>query len=209
MALGGIHVGQPVGTRRELVNARESLAVPFESVPVASESVPVASESVPVASVPVPSESDIWAALAEVPDPEIPTVSVVDLGLVRRVEVTPGAVRVEILPTFVGCPALEAIRHDVAERLSPLAPNVHVDVTFGEPWTTERITPEGRRKLKESGFAPPMPAGQTLVPLLPVARCPYCESRRTVLENPFGPTLCRAIYYCTECRQPFEQFKSV
>ncbi len=155
------------------------------------------------------SEWEVWEALAEVADPEIPTVSVVDLGIVRQVEVMPRGIRVEILPTFVGCPALDAIRDAVAERLAPLAAEIQVDVTFAEPWTTERISPEGRRRLRESGFAPPMPATAGLVPLLPVARCPFCDSRRTVLENPFGSTLCRAIYYCTDCRQPFEQFKAV
>ena len=155
------------------------------------------------------SESEVWEALASVPDPEIPTVSVVDLGIVRRVEVAADGIHVEILPTFVGCPALDAIRDTIRERLAPLAPDVRVEVSFAEPWTTERITPEGRRRLKESGFAPPLPGGERLVPLLPVARCPHCDSRRTVLENAFGPTLCRAIYYCTDCRQPFEQFKTV
>ena len=156
-------------------------------------------------------ESSVWSALADVADPEIPTVSIVDLGMVGRVEAAPERVRVEILPTFVGCPAIDAIRTAVSDRLAGMAPVVEVDITFVEPWTTERITFDGRRKLRESGFAPPTGAGGMvgLVPLLPVARCPYCASRRTVLENAFGPTACRAIHYCTDCRQPFEAFKPV
>jgi ring-1,2-phenylacetyl-CoA epoxidase subunit PaaD len=140
----------------------------------------------------------VWAALAEVPDPEIPVVSVVDLGMVHSVELDGERLRVELLPTFVGCPALELIRQAVAERLAGLAAEVRVEMTFAEPWTSERITAGGRRKLRESGFAPPGSA-----------RCPYCGSEDTRLENPFGPTRCRAIFWCNRCRQPFEQFKAI
>jgi ring-1,2-phenylacetyl-CoA epoxidase subunit PaaD len=159
-------------------------------------------------------ERRVWDALAEVPDPEIPAVSVVDLGIIRSVEAGTDRIRVEMLPTFVGCPALEVIRASIAERLAGMAAEVEVEATFAEPWTTDRITPEGRRKLRESGFAPPAPhpADGPLFPTIttrPVARCPYCGSRDTALENPFGPTLCRAIFWCNQCRQPFEQFKSV
>lgn len=144
--------------------------------------------------------------LAEVPDPEIPMISVVDLGIIRAVERDDARVRVEVMPTFVACPALDIIRETIRERLVGLAPIVEVVTTFAEPWTTERITPEGRRKLRASGFAPPVPGEE----MLPVAvECPYCGSYHTGLENPFGPTLCRAIYYCHDCHQPFEQFKAV
>lgn len=178
--------------------------------------------SAPISAVPL--ELAVWAALADVHDPEIPAISVVDLGVVRRVVVAPGRVHVELLPTFVGCPAVDLMRSAVEERLQGFAPIVEAQVTFAEPWTSERITPEGRRRLRESGFAPPAPEGRgvmdhaagasdtgwgRLLPLLPVAECPYCGSRATTLENAFGPTLCRAVYHCTECRQPFEQFKTV
>ena len=89
------------------------------------------------------------------PDPEIPVVSVVDLGLVHAVELDGERLRVELLPTFVGCPALELIRESVADRLAGMAPEVEVEMTFAVPWTSDRITAEGRRKLRESGFAPP------------------------------------------------------
>jgi ring-1,2-phenylacetyl-CoA epoxidase subunit PaaD len=177
--------------------------------------------SPPISAVPL--EQAVWAALADVHDPEIPAVSIVDLGVVRRVEVGPGRLGVELLPTFVGCPAVDLMRSAVEERLQGFAPIVEATVTFAEPWTSERITPEGRRRLRESGFAPPVPELRRLadhdaaegveldrlLPLLPVAECPYCGSRATTLENAFGPTLCRAIYHCTACRQPFEQFKTV
>jgi ring-1,2-phenylacetyl-CoA epoxidase subunit PaaD len=108
------------------------------------------------------------------------------------------------------------MRDQIDERLRALqvADEVRVQVSFTPPWTSDRITPEGREKLRGSGFAPPALAGpafsgEELQLMLPVAECPYCGSRNTTLENPFGPTLCRAIYHCADCRQPFEQFKMV
>ena len=160
-------------------------------------------------------ETEVWEALAEVPDPEIPVVSVVDLGLVHRVELDGGRLRVELLPTFVGCPALELIRRSVADRLAGMATEVEVEMTFAAPWTSDRITAEGRRKLHDSGFAPPGPAPSPDGPLFatittrPRAACPWCGSDDTALENLFGPTLCRTLFWCNRCRQPFEQFKAV
>jgi ring-1,2-phenylacetyl-CoA epoxidase subunit PaaD len=143
-------------------------------------------------------EKAIWMALAEVPDPAIPAVSVVDLGMVHSVDLDGERLRVALLPTFVGCPALDLIRQAVAARLAGMAPDVQVEMTFAEPWTSERITADGRRALRESGFAPPRSA-----------TCPFCGSGDTRLENPFGPTRCRAIFWCNHCRQPFEQFKAI
>lgn len=157
-------------------------------------------------------ETAVRAALAEVPDPEIPVVSVVDLGMIERIAVTADGISVELLPTFVGCPAIDAIRSAVTHRLAAFGLPVNVELTFRVPWTSERITPEGRDKLRRSGFAPPTGeenSGPILLAVAPAAPCPYCGSRRTVLENAFGPTQCRSIHYCTACRQPFEQFKSV
>ena len=155
----------------------------------------------------------VWEALAEVPDPEIPVVSVVDLGLVHRVELDGERLRVELLPTFVGCPALELIRRSVADRLAGMAPRVEVEMTFAVPWTSDRITPHGRRKLRQSGFAPPGPADArplfATIAMRPTATCPWCGSADTALENLFGPTLCRTVFWCNHCRQPFEQFKAV
>lgn len=157
----------------------------------------------------------VWAALAEVPDPEIPTISVVDLGVIGQVRFDEDRLTVELLPTFIGCPAIDVMQEQIGARLRSLglAAEVEVRLTFAEPWTSDRITPRGREQLRTSGFAPPEAgsAGDGLEELgvLPVATCPYCGSRNTTLENPFGPTLCRAIYHCAECRQPFEQFKRV
>jgi ring-1,2-phenylacetyl-CoA epoxidase subunit PaaD len=161
----------------------------------------------------VVTEERVWAALAEIPDPEIPAVSVVDLGVVRSVDVEGGRVRVEFTPTFLGCPALEVMRDQMAACIRALGAEPVVDVIQDDSWSTDRITAEGRRKLRESGFAPPTPreaASPTLRQLeSPVFRCPYCGSTDTQLENIFGPTPCRSIRYCAACRQPFEQFKTV
>ena len=155
------------------------------------------------------SEAAVWAALAEVPDPEIPTISVVDLGVIRGVQVDGERLTVEMLPTFVGCPAIEVMRAQIGERLAPLADEVIVKLSFAEPWTSDRITEDGREHLRTSGFAPPGLGPADELTVMPIASCPYCGSRNTTLENPFGPTLCRAIYHCADCRQPFEQFKRV
>jgi ring-1,2-phenylacetyl-CoA epoxidase subunit PaaD len=160
----------------------------------------------------------VWAELARIADPEIPAISVVDLGVIGRVELDDRHLRVDLLPTFVGCPAIGVMEAEITERLGALgvADDVEVRVSFDPPWTSDRITPVGRERLRASGFAPPapMPSGPKLgqldeLAVLPIAECPYCGSRNTTLDNPFGPTLCRAIYHCADCRQPFEQFKRV
>ena len=159
------------------------------------------------------SEADVWAALAEIPDPEIPIISLVDLGVVRTVDVEDGRVHVDFTPTFLGCPALEAMRDQMAARIRELGAEPEINVRLDDSWSTDRITPEGREKLRASGFAPPAPreaAGPTLVQLqASVHRCPYCGSTDTRLENIFGPTPCRSLRYCTACKQPFEQFKTI
>lgn len=158
-------------------------------------------------------EEQVWEALAEIPDPEIPVISLVDLGVVREVEVEDGRVRVEFTPTFLGCPALETMREAMEEQIRALGAEPDVEVIHDDSWSTDRITPVGRAKLRASGFAPPAPRGTarpTLVQLQgAVFRCPYCDSTETQLENIFGPTPCRSIRYCGSCRQPFEQFKTI
>ena len=156
-------------------------------------------------------EAQVWSELAAIADPEIPAISLVELGVIGSVTVDDRRVEVELLPTFVGCPAIGVMQERISERIGALglAEQVEVRVSFNPPWTSERITPEGRERLRLSGFAPPhvgpAPVGGSLQELavLAVAECPYCGSRNTTLENPFGPTLCRAIYHCSDCRQPF------
>jgi ring-1,2-phenylacetyl-CoA epoxidase subunit PaaD len=156
-------------------------------------------------------EAVVWHALHDVSDPEIPQISVVDLGVVRSVEVDLSGIHVELLPTFVGCPAIDLMRRAVADRLARFERPVEVVVSHAEPWTSDRITERGRRALESSGFAPPLPPtdASLAIALERPVPCPYCGSRRTVLENVFGPTQCRSIRYCTDCRQPFEHFKTI
>jgi ring-1,2-phenylacetyl-CoA epoxidase subunit PaaD len=155
----------------------------------------------------------VWSALAEIPDPEIPVISLVELGVIREVKVEGSRVRVEFTPTFLGCPALETMRDAMDARIRELGAEPNVQVVVDDSWSTDRITPTGREKLREAGFAPPTPraaGAPTIVQLQGTAfKCPYCGSTDTRLENLFGPTPCRSLRYCTSCRQPFEQFKTV
>ena len=143
----------------------------------------------------------IRAALAEVPDPELPVLSVVDLGIIHRVEAADDAIRVEILPTFIGCPALDVIRDSIAARLATFGRPVAVETTFAVPWTSDRISIAGLDALRSAGIAPPAALGET--------RCPWCASGQVVMDSAFGPTQCRSLFYCRACRQPFEALKSV
>lgn len=162
-------------------------------------------------------EERVWDELGRIADPEIPAISLVDLGVIGSVAVEDDAVRVELLPTFIGCPAIGVMQGLIVERVGALglAEHVEVEISFDPPWTSDRISAEGRDRLRRSGFAPPH-VGPAVVggdlpelTVLSVAECPYCGSRNTSVENAFGPTLCRAIYHCADCRQPFEQFKRV
>ena len=159
----------------------------------------------------VVTEAQVWDALAEIPDPEIPVISLVDLGVIRDVAIENGNVRIEFTPTFLGCPALEVMRDAMANKIRDLGAEPDVQVVLDDSWSTDKITAAGREKLRVSGFAPPAPRDATdLVQLnRAVFRCPYCGSTDTRLENIFGPTPCRSLRYCAACRQPFEQFKTI
>jgi ring-1,2-phenylacetyl-CoA epoxidase subunit PaaD len=159
------------------------------------------------------SAAAVWAALDEIPDPEIPVISLVDLGVVRDVAVDGEHVRIEFTPTFLGCPALEVMRRAMEEKVEALGGEPEVTVIQDDSWSTDRISPAGRDKLRDAGCPPPTPraaGATTLVQLQSKAfRCPYCGSTETRLENIFGPTPCRSIRWCESCRQPFEQFKTI
>lgn len=153
----------------------------------------------------------VWEALAEVGDPEIPVVSLVEMGIVRDVAASADGVTVSITPTFAGCPALDVMRVEIVDRLTALgARRVEVKLVLAPPWTSDAITPAGRAKLKAFGLAPPPVHGGNVTLYFPEeVACPYCGSTNTRMTNPFGPTLCRAIYLCRNCNQPFEQFKAL
>jgi ring-1,2-phenylacetyl-CoA epoxidase subunit PaaD len=155
----------------------------------------------------------VWAALAEIPDPEIPVISLVELGVVKDVDVADDRVRIDFTPTFMGCPALDAMQRAMVEKVKELGGTAEVRVVLDDSWSTDSITPEGREKLRLAGFAPPSPRPAGKIELVHLERgafrCPYCGSTDTRLENLFGPTPCRSIRYCDDCRQPFEQFKTI
>jgi ring-1,2-phenylacetyl-CoA epoxidase subunit PaaD len=156
-----------------------------------------------------PSIEQIWQELDRIMDPEIPVVSLVELGIVRAVAYEEPGLVITLTPTFAGCPALEVMRQAVIQRLSDLGlRSVRVKTVLSPPWTTDWIAPQARRKLKAFGLAPPvMHGGQVEILFAEQAVCPHCDSGDTELKNSFGPTPCRAIYFCHNCRQPFEQFK--
>jgi ring-1,2-phenylacetyl-CoA epoxidase subunit PaaD len=156
---------------------------------------------------------EVWEALAEIPDPEIPVISLVDLGVVKDVEIDDGRVVIEFTPTFLGCPALEPMRQAMERKVEELGATPEVRVVLDDSWSSDRITAAGREKLRAAGFAPPAPRPTGKLELVQLQtgafRCPYCGSTETRLENLFGPTPCRSIRYCDSCRQPFEQFKTL
>jgi ring-1,2-phenylacetyl-CoA epoxidase subunit PaaD len=156
-------------------------------------------------------ENKVWEVLEQVHDPEIPSVSIVEMGMVHHVEVEAASVRVVVVPTFAGCPALTSIKEQVASTLRSAGfEHVEVQIDPTLAWSSDRIQPGAREKMKQIGLAPPVKHGGhfELSLDLPVL-CPYCGSDDTLEKNDFGPTLCRAIYYCNHCQQPFERFKPI
>ncbi len=158
--------------------------------------------------------TDVLEALTQVMDPEIPTLSLVDMGVITGATVAEdGSVHVTMTPTFVGCPAIDVMRSEAEAAVRALGvANVTVEVNFDEPWTTNRLTEHGRAMLLKHGLAPPEPFDTTVelhLDVLNNTACPYCGSRNTTMKSPFGPTLCRSLHYCNACKQAFEGFKPV
>ena len=162
-----------------------------------------------------PTREQVLAWLQDVKDPEVPVVSVVELGVVRDVLFEDDGVTVEITPTYSGCPALRVMEDDILATLALHGvSDARVRTVFREPWTTEWMSDEAKEKLRVYGIAPPLHAdvaGEVLVPLRrrAVIVCPFCGSHATVLKSEFGSTACKAIYACSECRQPFDYFKAI
>jgi ring-1,2-phenylacetyl-CoA epoxidase subunit PaaD len=139
----------------------------------------------------------VWAVLSQVLDPEVPVVSVVELGIVRSADET----RVVITPTYTGCPATQAIERDIRAALDAAGyRQVRIETVLSPPWTTDWITAEGRAKLHAYGIAPPVPRGAEVA-------CPQCGSTDTVEISRFGSTACKALWRCRSCAEPFDLFK--
>ena len=157
-------------------------------------------------------KDQIYTWLEDVMDPEIPVLSLVDLGVITNVKViSDEEVHITITPTFIGCPALDYMKNDVKETLeSKGIKKVEVEVSLKDPWNSNKISEKGKAALKKFGLAPP-PKHDLIVDidLLEHAECPNCGSTNTDLKSPFGPTLCRSIHHCFDCKETFEQFKPV
>lgn len=152
----------------------------------------------------------IWKLLDEVKDPEIPVVSLVEMGIVRDVAIdTQNIVTVTITPTFTACPALQVMKTDIVGRLQEAGIEcIEVKVIYSPPWTTDWISLDAKAKMRAFGLAPaPQHGGSFEITLLDEMTCPYCGSHHTSLKNSFGSTPCRMIFYCNACQQPFEQMK--
>jgi ring-1,2-phenylacetyl-CoA epoxidase subunit PaaD len=156
---------------------------------------------------------DVWLALENVKDPEIPVITVVDMGMITGVQLANEGTlcTVTMTPTFVGCPAIEVIKKDIAAQVKLLGfDSVQVNVDFETQWTSDRMKPEAKIKLEKFGLAPPpVIDGELTLEQLNNVRCPHCGSTDTTLRSAFGSTLCRAIRFCFTCKQGFEQFKPV
>ena len=160
---------------------------------------------------------DAWRVVREVMDPEVPVLSIVELGIVRDVAVdAAGHVTVTVTPTYSGCPAMKVIEDEILGALAAGGfPDAEVRTVFQPAWTTDWIGPEAREKLRAYGIAPPGPRDTDEGALVPLLRrretvpCPYCGSRDTELRSEFGSTACKSTLVCNACRQPFEQFKAI
>jgi ring-1,2-phenylacetyl-CoA epoxidase subunit PaaD len=158
-----------------------------------------------------------WDVAAQTPDPELPMVTLADLGILREVAESDGGVVVTITPTYTGCPAMREMSHDVAHRLTTAGyPNVQVRTQLSPAWTSDLITADGRRKLAAAGIAPPGPAPRrsgpiplTLTPRVATVPCPRCGSARTARTAEFAATACKALYRCRTCDEPFEYVKEI
>lgn len=153
----------------------------------------------------------VYTLLEQVKDPEIPVVHIVEMGMITGVACTEEYTRVDLTPTFVGCPAIDYMRNQIVEKLQQ-AGYTHPEVRVNREvaWNSDRMTAEAKEKIARFGLAPPPPLeGELTEELLNKVKCPHCGSPDTTLRSPFGSTLCRAIRFCFTCRQGFEQFKPV
>ncbi len=153
----------------------------------------------------------VWNILKNVSDPEIPVLTVVDMGVVRDVEEQDGKLTVSITPTYSGCPAMNEIESNIRWALEEAGYNeVEVKTLISPPWTTDWMTEEGKQKLQEYGIAPPEGSSADKSVLFGEAKkvmCPRCKSRNTKMISQFGSTACKALYQCEDCKEPFDYFK--
>lgn len=154
--------------------------------------------------------------LHQVRDPEIPVLSVVDMAIIRNITISSEGIVVQITPTYSGCPAMHVIEQDIQSTLQAHGlKNIRIELILDPPWTTDWMSDIAKTKLQEYGIAPPHltdPANEQLVPLSSKKKkidCPFCNSSTTIATSEFGSTPCKSYYFCNDCRQPFEYFKSI
>ncbi len=148
--------------------------------------------------------------LASIPDPEIPVLSIMDLGIVRDFEVNDQGINVTITPTYSGCPAMDTIQDDIKQKLGELGYKVSVQLTLSPAWTTDWLSEVGKEKLANYGIAPPMEREldkKALIEGKRVIKCPHCGSTNTEMQSQFGSTACKALFRCIDCLEPFDYFK--
>ncbi len=164
-----------------------------------------------------PATETIWTVLDGVMDPEVPVLSVVELGIVRAVTVDERRqVTVSVTPTYSGCPAMHVIEREIVDAVARAGwPDVRLETVYSPPWTSDWIAEPARQKLVAYGIAAPPPVGRSETELVPLRRpartvmCPYCNSSATVERSEFGATACKAVMFCEQCHQPFELFKAI
>ncbi len=155
-------------------------------------------------------KEDIWGILETIPDPEIPVINVVELGIARDVAIENGKVIITITPTYSGCPAMKAIEQDIAVVLKEKGYDAEIRMTYSPAWTTDWLTEPAKEKLRVYGIAPPEKASsdKSILMLNPrTIQCPRCGSKNTTLVSQFGSTACKALYRCDNCKEPFDYFK--
>ena len=158
--------------------------------------------------------SELFDVLQHVMDPEVPVLSVVELGIVRDIDVADNAATVTVTPTYSGCPAMQVIERDIEQALRAHGvEHVEIRTSYSPAWTTDWILAPAREKLRRYGIAPPGAADHDAPVSIgrrrPAVRCPYCGSTSTRLQSEFGSTACKAIHVCSGCHQPFEEFKAI
>lgn len=159
-------------------------------------------------------EEHILSLLSEIPDPEIPVITIIELGVIRNVSIADtGVVEINITPTYSGCPAMKQIEDDIRAKLSENGFNqVNINTIYSPPWTTDWITEEAKEKLRAYGIAPPEHTTQDKSWITGIEKtvvCPRCKSKNTKLISQFGSTACKALYQCQDCLEPFDYFKCI
>lgn len=153
----------------------------------------------------------VWERLGDIPDPEVPVITILELGVVRQVRWDDPVLHITITPTYTGCPAMSLFVAEIKAAMRDEGiENVEIHTVYAPAWTTDWLSEEAKAKLKKYGIAPPVPSENDPDDLFappPVVPCPRCDSKNTALKSQFGSTACKALYLCSDCKEPFEYFK--